>query len=61
LVYDIFWIEILGIEKLALPASSDDAASDIDTKYAFHRGIWYMILFEENFLYPKSNATSIAQ
>ncbi len=54
-------MEILGIKKVLLPASSDDAASDSDMKYTHYIGIWYMILFEERFLYPKSIATSIAR
>jgi hypothetical protein len=61
LVYDIFWKEILGIKKVLLPATSDDAASDSDTKKKNHEGIWYMILFEERFLYPKSIAASRAR
>jgi hypothetical protein len=49
----------LGIKKVSLPASSDNAASNSDTKHANQVGIRYVILFEERFLYPKSIAASI--
>ncbi len=48
LVCDTFRKEILGIEKIPLPATSDDAASDGDTKKKYV-GIWYMILLEKEF------------
>jgi hypothetical protein len=48
LVYDTFWKEIFGIEKVSLPASSDDAASNSDTKYVNYVGIWYVMLFRRD-------------
>jgi hypothetical protein len=39
LVYDIFPKEITRIEKVSLPASTNDAASDSDKKYENHIGI----------------------
>jgi hypothetical protein len=48
----------LGIKKVSLPATSDDAASDSDTKKK-HVGIRYIILLEERILYPKTIAAGI--
>jgi hypothetical protein len=49
----------LGIKIVLLPATSDDAASDSDTKKKNHVGIRYLILFEERFLYQKTIAAGI--
>jgi hypothetical protein len=58
LVYDTILKEILGIKKVSLPATSDDAASDSDKKKK-HVGIRYTILLEERILYPKTIAAGI--
>ena len=41
------------MKKVSPPATSDDAASDSDTKFENYVGIWYMILLKKGFCIQK--------